>query len=93
MRWEGQVERNVTGCCNAINLSSVADGTGTYQAELWRSDQLVTHFYIGNYPHPGSHSWGDVEMRPDDHSKFLNDLADGTPAQPRVIKFNADDFE
>ena len=81
------------GCKKSINLSSVANATATYRAEIWRSGQLVTHFYIGNYPHPGSQSWGNVEMSSDYHSKFLNNLADGTPSQAHVIMFNADDFE
>ena len=81
------------GQCNSINLVSVANGTATYRAELWHGGQLVTHFYIGNYPHPGSQSWGDVETRADDHTKFLNDLADGTPSQTHIVKINADHFE
>ena len=52
----------------------------------------MTHFYIGSYPHPGSQSWGEVETRSDQHTKFLNDLANGTPAQAHVVKFNADHF-
>ena len=52
----------------------------------------MTYFYVGLYPHPGSRSWGDVEMRMDDHSRFLNNLANGTPSQEHVIKINADDF-
>ena len=81
------------GQCNSINLVSVANGTATYRAELWRNKQLVTHFYIGVYPHPGCHSWGAVEGHPLEHRTFLCSLAAGTPIQTRVIKFNADDFE
>ena len=91
--WEGMVVRNATGQCSSVCLSSMSNGTATYRAELWRGGQLVTHFYVGNYPHPGSQSWGDVENREDDHSKFLNDLADGTPSQTHIVKINADHFE
>ena len=75
--------------CNSVCLPSTASGRATYRAELWRGDHFVTHFYIGIYPHPASLSWSDVESRPDDHRKFLNDLADGNPSQEHVVKFNA----
>ena len=91
--WEPMVERTAKGQCTSICLSSMSNGTATYRAELWRGGQLVTHFYVGNYPHPGSQSWGDVENSQGDHSKFLNDLADGTPSQTHIVKINADDFE
>ena len=91
--WGAMVERNPGGNCCSICLSSMSNGTATYRAELSRGGQLVTHFYLGNYQHPGSQSWGDVENRKDDHSKFLNDLADGTPSQTHIVKINADHFE
>ena len=76
--------------CTSVCLPSTADGTGTYRAELWREGKFVTHFFIGIYPHPGSMSWGDVQTRPHEHRKFLNDLASGTPSQKHIVKFNAD---
>ena len=78
--------------CNSINLLSSFNGTGTYRVEIWRNGECETHFFLGVYPHPGSMSWGAVESRPDEHAKFLRDLANGTPAQEHVIKINADDF-
>ena len=76
-----------------MNLTSSANGTGTYRAELWRGGQRVCSFMFGVYPHPGSLSWGAVESHPEEHRKFLRSLATGTPLQPHVIKFNADDLD
>ena len=87
------VERTAKGQCTSICLSSMSNGTATYRAELWRGGQLVTHFYVGNYPHPGSQSWGDVENSQDDHTKFLNDLAEGTQSQTHSVKINAEHIE
>ena len=79
--------------CNSVCLSSTANGTGTYRAELWRGGKFITHFYIGIYPHPGSLSWGDVEGRPDEHRRFLYNLANGIATMDHVIKINADDLD
>ena len=46
--------------CKSINLTSSANGTGTYRVEIWRNNAYVTHFFLGVYPHPGSLSWGAV---------------------------------
>ena len=60
--WENQVASDYNnGRCQAINLASSANGTGTYRAELWRGGKLVHTFMIGIFPHPGSQSWGDVD--------------------------------
>ena len=91
--WERQITSKAGGYCTSVNLTEHANGEGTYRAELWRNGQMVTHFYMGIYPHPGSQSWGAVEGRPGEHAKFLGNLAAGTPTQGHVIKFNADDFE
>ena len=78
--------------CKSINLTSSANGTGTYRVEIWRNNAYVTHFFLGVYPHPGSLSWGAVESRPHEHAKFLRDLANGTPSQEHVVKINADNI-
>jgi hypothetical protein len=93
--WKRQtVEWKVKGRCSSINLDETADGTGTYRVvEIYRSDQMVTHFFLGVYPHPGSQSWGAVKASNELHGKFLRDLAAGKPSQAHVIKINADDFE
>ena len=76
----------------SLNLTSSANGTGTYRAEIWRNGTCTTHFFLGLYPHPGSMSWGAVQSRPHEHAKFLRDLTNGTPSQEHVIKINADEF-
>ena len=35
-------------------------------------------FMIGVYPHPGSHSWGDVESRKQEHAKFKTLMDNGS---------------
>jgi len=42
---------------------------------------------------PAPPPWGAVESHPEEHRKFLRSLATGTPLQPHVIKFNADDLD
>ena len=91
--WEQQSAASKTSQCGSVNLTSSANGTGTYRAELWRGGQRVCSFMFGVYPHPGSLSWGAVESHPEEHRKFLRSLATGTPLQPHVIKFNADDLD
>ena len=81
------------GRVNSVNLSSSADGTGTYRVEIYRAGSKVTHFFLGVFPHPGSQSWGDVETSTKKQAKFLCNLAAGTPLQEHVIKINADDYE
>ena len=93
LEWESQILSNKIGYCKSINLSSSANGTGTYRAELYRGGQRVHTFMIGIYPHPGSQSWGDVEDRAQQHDKFLRDLAFRTPSQTHIIRINADDFD
>ena len=75
-----------------MSLDSSADGTGVYRTELWRDGELVCHFFIGVYPHPGSLSWGSVNGHPDVHRRFLNNLANGVATQDHVIKINANDL-
>jgi hypothetical protein len=37
-------------------------------------------------------SWGSVETHTIEHIKFLTALANGTPAQPHVVRIDADLF-
>ena len=82
----------------SVNLSSSADGTGTYRAELWRrgqageEDTFVKAFMIGVFPHPGSFSWGAVDSPAGEAMavKFLRDLASATPSQAHVVKIYID---
>ena len=91
--WESQILSKSYGYCKSINLTSSANGTGTYRAELWRGGQLVHTFIIGVFPHPGSQSWGDVESKEKQHAMFLRNLVFRTPSQAHVIRINADDFD
>ena len=83
---------SVKARCGSINLTSSANGTGTYRCEIWRNKACVAHFFLGVYPHPGGMSWGAVQARPHEHAKFLRDLANGTPSQEHVVKIDADEF-
>ena len=86
---------DASGRKKSVNLSSSADGTGTYRAELWRrgqadeEDTFVKAFMIGAFPHPGSLSWGAIDSPAGEAMavKFLRDLASATPAQANVVKF------
>ena len=80
------------GRYGTLNLSSTSDGTGTYKVEILRKGAVTTTFFLGVYPHPGSMSWGSVETRTSEHIKFLTALATGTPAQPHVVRIDADLF-
>ena len=80
------------GRYSTLNLSSTSDGTGTYKVEILRKGAVTTTFFLGVYPHPGSMSWGSVETRTSEHIKFLTALATGTPAQPHVVRIDADLF-
>ena len=80
------------GRFGTLNLSSTSDGTGTYKVEILRKGAVTTTFFLGVYPHPGSMSWGSVETRTSEHIKFLTALATGTPAQPHVVRIDADLF-
>ena len=81
-----------SGRCSTLNMSSTSDGTGTYKVEILRKGAVTTTFFLGVYPHPGSMSWGSVETRTSEHIKFLTALATGTPAQPHVVRIDADLF-
>ena len=80
------------GSSGTLNLSSSSDGTGTYKVEILRKGAVTTTFFLGVYPHPGSMSWGSVETRTSEHIKFLTALATGNPAQPHVVRIDADLF-
>ena len=81
-----------SGRCSTLNMSSTSDGTGTYKVEILRKGAVTTTFFLGVYPHPGSMSWGSVETRKSEHIKFLTALATGIPAQPHVVRIDADRF-
>ena len=80
------------GRYGTLNMSSTSDGTGTYKVEILRKGAVTTTFFLGVYPHPGSMSWGSVETRTSEHIKFLTALATGTPAQPHIVRIDADRF-
>ena len=80
------------GRYGTLNMSSTSDGTGTYKVEILRKGAVTTTFFLGVYPHPGSMSWGSVETRTSEHIKFLTALATGIPAQPHVVRIDADLF-
>ena len=80
------------GRYGVLNLSSTSDGTGTYKVEILRKRAVTTTFFLGVYPHPGSLSWGSVETRTSEHIQVLTALATGTPAQPHVVRIDADLF-
>jgi hypothetical protein len=80
------------GRYSTLNMSSTSDGTGTYKVEILRKGAVTTTFFLGVYPHPGSMSWGSVETRTSEHIKFLTALATGIPAQPHVVRIDADLF-
>ena len=83
---------------SSVKLSSSADGTGTYRAELWKrgeageEDVFVKAFMVGVFPHPGSLSWGAVDSPAGEAMcvKFLRDMASASPSQARVLKFYID---
>jgi len=81
-----------SGRYSTLNMSSTSDGTGTYKVEILRKGAVTTTFFLGVYPHPGSMSWGSVETRKSEHIKFLTALATGIPAQPHVVRIDADRF-
>jgi hypothetical protein len=80
------------GGYSTLNMSSTSDGTGTYKVEILRKGAVTTTFFLGVYPHPGSMSWGSVETHTSEHIKFLTALATGVPAQPHVVRIDADLF-
>ena len=80
------------GRYGTLNMSSTSDGTGTYKVEILRKGAVTTTFFLGVYPHPGSMSWGSVETHTSEHIKFLTALATGIPAQPHVVRIDADRF-
>lgn len=83
---------NKDGRCCSINLDSSSDGTATYQVEIYDKGVFKTHFFLGVFPHPGSTGWGQAKCNLQAASKFLRNLAAGTPEQTHVIKFEADEY-